>query len=56
MEYSAKAEAKAKANDAGEETKPWIRRFGRFGYMAKGLVYFLIGVLALLAALGLGGR
>ncbi|KEZ53603.1 DUF1206 domain-containing protein [Metabacillus indicus] len=56
MEYSAKAEAKAKANDAGEETKPWIRRFGRFGYMAKGLVYFLIGVLALLAALGLGGK
>lgn len=56
MEYSAKAGAKQKTNQAGNETKPWIRRLGRFGYMAKGTVYFLIGLLALMAALGLGGK
>ncbi|MGG4488044.1 DUF1206 domain-containing protein [Metabacillus idriensis] len=56
MEYSAKAGAKQKSKQAGNETKPWIRRLGRFGYMAKGSVYFLIGLLALMAALGLGGK
>jgi hypothetical protein len=56
MEYSAKAGAKQKANQAGRETKPWIRRFGRFGYMAKGSVYFLIGILAVMAAVGAGGK
>ncbi|WP_191565992.1 DUF1206 domain-containing protein [Metabacillus idriensis] len=56
MEYSAKAGAKQKANQAGQETKPWIRRLGRFGYMAKGTVYFLIGILAVMAALGAGGK
>lgn len=56
MEYSAKAGAKQKTNQAGQETKPWIRRLGRFGYMAKGTVYFLIGILAVMAALGAGGK
>ncbi len=37
------------------EIKPWIRRFGRFGHMAKGVVYGFIGVFSLMAALGLGG-
>ncbi|WP_238473807.1 DUF1206 domain-containing protein [Paenisporosarcina cavernae] len=39
-----------------EEVKPWIRRFGRFGYMAKGVVYAMIGILAGLAAIGPGGE
>ncbi|WP_342528452.1 DUF1206 domain-containing protein [Chryseomicrobium sp. FSL W7-1435] len=39
-----------------EETKPWVRRFSRVGYMAKGVVYIIIGVLALLAAVGPGGE
>lgn len=39
-----------------EETKPWIRRFSRVGYMAKGIVYMIIGALALLAAFGPGGN
>ena len=34
------------------EVKPWVRRFGRFGYVAKGLVYGMVGVLAALAAFG----
>jgi hypothetical protein len=36
--------------------KPWIRRFVRIGYAAKGVIYILIGVLALRLALGEGGR
>lgn len=39
-----------------EETKPWVRRFSRVGYMTKGLVYMIIGILALLAAFGTGGE
>ena len=38
------------------EAKPWIRRFGRFGYMTIGIVYGMIGVLAALAAFGPGGE
>lgn len=39
-----------------EEVKPWIRRLGRFGFMAKGSVYGLVGILALMAASGGGGE
>lgn len=35
---------------------PWIARLARFGYAAKGTVYCLIGLLALLAAVGIGGQ
>lgn len=38
-----------------KEAKPWVRRFGRFGFMSKGIVYGMIGVLAALAAFGSGG-
>jgi hypothetical protein len=47
--------SKADAKDKMREVKPWVRRFGRLGYMAKGLVYGMIGVLAALAAFGPGG-
>ncbi|MGI8314726.1 DUF1206 domain-containing protein [Halobacillus mangrovi] len=46
----------AQAQQTKEEIKPWIRRFGRFGYMAKGAVYGLVGVLAFMAAIGVGGK
>ncbi|MEP7176740.1 MAG: DUF1206 domain-containing protein [Gemmatimonadales bacterium] len=36
--------------------RPWIERLARAGYIAKGLVYLLIGTLALQAAAGAGGR
>lgn len=39
-----------------DEVKPWIRRFGRFGHMAKGMVYGMVGLLALMAAAGRGGK
>jgi hypothetical protein len=38
------------------QTKPWIKRLARLGYASKGLVYFLIGILAIRVALGMGGR
>lgn len=38
------------------EMKPWVRRFGRFGFVAKGLVYGMVGVLAALAAFGPKGN
>lgn len=47
---------KKQAKDKMKEAKPWVRRFGRFGYMAKGVVYGMIGVLAALAAFGPGGE
>lgn len=37
-------------------TKPWVVRLARLGYAAKGLVYFLIGLLAIQVALGVGGQ
>jgi hypothetical protein len=38
------------------EASPWIEGLGRFGYAAKGVVYLIIGGLAVLAALGHGGQ
>jgi hypothetical protein len=39
--------------DAG--VRPWVGRVVRLGYFAKGLIYSLIGILALRVALGLSG-
>ena len=36
--------------------RPWVSRVVRLGYLAKGLIYSLIGLLALRLALGDGGR
>jgi hypothetical protein len=35
---------------------PWLERLARFGYASKGLVYLIIGALAVQAALGAGGH
>jgi hypothetical protein len=35
---------------------PWVERLGRAGYFAKGIVYFIIGFLALKLAIGVGGE
>jgi len=50
-------------DDLGREAKrqteaahSWIEGLGRFGYAAKGIVYLIIGGLALQAALGQGGQ
>ncbi|HEX8843717.1 MAG TPA: DUF1206 domain-containing protein [Pyrinomonadaceae bacterium] len=35
---------------------PWMERLARFGYATKGMVYIVVGALAALVALGLGGQ
>lgn len=35
---------------------PWFERLARLGYAAKGLVYFIVGLLAIQAAIGSGGK
>jgi hypothetical protein len=49
-------EAKAAVQDAAVQTMPWIEKLARFGYGAKGVVYAVIGILALQLALGQGGE
>lgn len=43
------------AEDAARWASPWVRRLARFGYAAKGVVYIVMGALAVFAAAGLGG-
>ncbi len=42
--------------EAKEELKPWIRRLARIGYMAKGMVFVMVGILTFMAAIGVGGN
>ena len=42
------------ARDAAREAAPWVEKLARFGYAAKGVVYIVIGVLAVQAARGAG--
>lgn len=50
------APLKHRAKQATREAAPWIEPLGRFGYAAKGIVYGLVGVLAVQAATGAGGQ
>ena len=50
-EQKAEHQAKKAAREAG----PWVDRFARFGYATKGLVYLVVGALALGVATGVGG-
>ena len=44
------------AERAKRKASPWIERLARAGYVAYGMVYLLVGVLALRAAFGGGGE
>ena len=46
----------AKVREGATEASPWIEGLGRFGYAAKGVVYLIVGGLAVQAALGQGGQ
>jgi hypothetical protein len=48
-------EAEQKTERLTRVARPWIERLARFGYAAKGVVYVLVGSLAALGALGVGG-
>lgn len=40
---------------AARQVQPWVERLARLGYAAKGVVYLVIGILAVEGALGRGG-
>jgi hypothetical protein len=42
--------------EGATDASPWLEGLGRFGYAAKGVVYLVIGGLAVQAALGHGGQ
>lgn len=50
--------AKRGAEQAVRQTlsSPWVERLARLGYAAKGVVYVVVGVLAVRVAFGAGGR
>lgn len=48
-------DAKNQAADAVREASPWLERYGRVGFVAKGVVYVIIATLAALAVFGMGG-
>ncbi|WNG50980.1 DUF1206 domain-containing protein [Archangium minus] len=52
------SELKQRGDQLGAETmhNPWTERLARLGYLAKGVVYAVIGVLALQVAIGSGGK
>lgn len=49
-------EAERQAREASRRASPWIEGLARFGYAAEGVVYAIMGVLALGVATGTGGR
>ena len=49
-------EAKQHVESAARKASPWIERLARVGYVAYGVVYALVGVLAVQAAFGGGGK
>lgn len=49
-------QARQTAHHSARQAQPWLVGFGRFGYAAEGVVYALIGVLAVQVALGRGGE
>ncbi|HEV2292496.1 MAG TPA: DUF1206 domain-containing protein [Tepidisphaeraceae bacterium] len=48
--------ARSQVNDAVHKASPFVRKFARFGYAAKGVVYVIVGGLAAAAAFGRGGQ
>jgi hypothetical protein len=51
-------EAKVQADEVLEDVAahPWVERIARFGYATKGAVYMVVGLLATMAASGMGGE
>jgi hypothetical protein len=55
---SAIEDVKETAGEVAEKVgkHPWVERLARIGYAAKGVVYIVIGALATLTAIGVGGE
>ena len=56
MERARDAARAAERSARQTVTNPWSQRVARYGYMTKGVIYVLIGVLAGKAAIGAGGK
>ncbi len=57
MASNASRQARQAARDAGRAAPDhWIEALGRAGYAAKGVVYIIVGVLAVQAGVGSGGQ
>jgi hypothetical protein len=56
MQGAVASAAETGARQAAHEAKPWVELLARLGYTAKGVVYTVIGWLALMAAIGNGGK
>lgn len=50
------SQVQSQTQQASQQAKPWVERFARAGYMAKGIVYAIVGILAIQAAIGAGGQ
>lgn len=48
--------APSSIREAVVEAGPWLQKLARVGYVAKGVIYSLIGIFALMAAVGIGGK
>lgn len=48
------AEARRAAARAATDGREWLEKLGRLGFAAKGVVYFVVGAMALRAAIGTG--
>ena len=53
---AAVGQAKRHVERAAREVAPWVEPLARLGHAVKGVVYGIIGLLALQAAIGAGGR
>lgn len=58
---TAKEQAAAKAHQAAGKAQqaaanPWVDRLARFGYVVRGVLYIVVGLLAVQVALGRGGQ
>jgi hypothetical protein len=49
-------EVRDKGEQVARQAGPWVERLARLGYIAKGVIYAVIGFLALREAVGAGGR
>ncbi len=54
LKSDAVRQASGAAAQAAQQTKPWVERLARLGYGAKGVIYLVIGVLAMQASFGVG--
>src|SRR5687768_8219860 len=44
------------ASSPVRRARPWVDKLARFGHIVKGALYLIVGLLAVSAAVGVGGR